>query len=175
MAEQTIWLVGMMGAGKSVVGRALAQRLALPFIDSDAEIEKRAGARISEIFAERGEPAFRELEAQVIGEIAERSQVVALGGGAAAQPGMAESLAERGTMVYLRADVDTLLARIGDARTRPLLRSLSQTECREKLESLQREREASYSRAQVTVDTDDVSTQTVVETIVDELESRGVG
>lgn len=173
MAAQTIWLVGMMGAGKSVVGQALAQALALPFVDTDAEIEARAGARIPRIFAEQGEATFRELEARVIREIGDAPQVVALGGGAAAQPGMADYLVAHGTMVYLRARIETLLARIGDARTRPLLRALGPEQRREKLESLQREREASYSRAQVTVDTDEASTQAVVETIVGELESLG--
>jgi len=174
MAKQTIWLVGMMGAGKSVMGQVLARRLRLPFVDSDAAIETRAHARISEIFAQQGEPAFRELEAQVIHEIAARPQVVALGGGAPAQPGMIDYLLAHGTVVYLRADVDTLLARIGDARSRPLLRALDPEQRRERLVMLQHEREASYSQAQVTVDTDDVSTATLVETIVSELESRGV-
>ncbi len=168
-ADKVIWLVGMMGAGKSVVGRALARKLSLPFVDSDQEIERRAGRSVSEIFARDGEAGFRQLEAEVIREIAKQPQVVALGGGAPAQPGMADELRQRGTMVYLRARLETLLARIGDARTRPLLSDLTPEARSERLEALQRGREPSYSRAQVTIDTDENSTAVVVEKIVEKL------
>lgn len=169
IAKQTIWLVGMMGVGKSTVGRALAQQLSLPFIDSDLEIERGAGRSVSEIFAGEGEANFRRLEAEVIREIGGRPQVVALGGGAPAQPGMVEHLQQHGTMVYLRAGLDTLLDRIGDAWNRPMLRDLAPEARGERLKTLQGEREPSYSRAQVRIDTDADSTAVVVEKIVDEL------
>jgi shikimate kinase len=168
-ADRTIWLVGMMGAGKSTVGRSLARRLSLPFIDIDHEIERREGKSVSEIFDRDGEAGFRRIEADVIREVGQQPQVVALGGGAAAQPGMVEHLQENGTMVYLRAQLETLLDRIGDARTRPMLRDLSPAERGERLKTLQREREPSYSRAPVTVDVDGGSTVAVVDEIVEQL------
>jgi shikimate kinase len=169
IADKTIWLVGMMGAGKSTVGRSLARRLSLPFIDTDREIERRAGSSVSEIFAREGEASFRQREANVIRELSEKAQVVALGGGAPTQPGMVELLQEHGTMVYLRAGLDTLLERIGDARTRPLLRDLTPEQRVERLRTLQREREPSYSRATVSVDAEGGSTASIVDEIVEQL------
>lgn len=154
MEAQTIWLVGMMGAGKSVVGKALADELGLPFVDTDAEIEARAGKRIPQIFADDGEAAFRKLEAEVIHELADSAGVVSLGGGAASQPGMADYLVEHGRLVYLRAQIGTLLGRIGDARTRPMLHGMSRAERRARLETLLAERAPDYERATIAVDTD---------------------
>jgi len=151
-ANKTIWLVGMMGAGKSTVGRALARHLSLPFIDTD-----------------------HRLEAEVIRELGQKPQIVALGGGAPAQPGMVEYLQEHGTMVYLRAGLDTLLERIGDARTRPMLRDLSPEARAERLTTLQREREPSYSRAPLTIDADASSTAAVVDEIVEKLKALYAG
>lgn len=172
-ASETIWLVGMMGAGKSAVGRALARRLSLPFIDCDLEIEKRAGCSVKEIFAKEGEQGFRRLEDQVIRQIAKEPQVVATGGGAPAQPGLADFLTDRGTMVYLRAEPETLLARIGDAKTRPMLRDLTRAERIDRLKALQRLREPSYSRARVTVDTDQTSVTEIVSEIAEKLGRLG--
>ena len=174
-ANKTIWLVGMMGAGKSTVGRALARHLSLPFIDTDHEIERRAGCSVGEIFARDGEESFRRLEAEVIRELGQKPQIVALGGGAPAQPGMVEYLQEHGTMVYLRAGLDTLLDRLGDARTRPMLRDLSPEARGERLTTLQREREPSYSRAPLTIDADASSTAAVVEEIVEKLKALYAG
>ena len=171
--SETIWLVGMMGAGKSAVGRALARRLSLPFVDCDLEIEKRAGCSVKEIFAREGEKGFRRLEDRFIKEIAKEPQVVATGGGAPAQPGMADFLTEHGTMVYLRADPESLLARIGDAKTRPMLRDLTREERIDRLKTLQREREPSYSRARVTVDTDKASVREIVGQLVEKLSELG--
>lgn len=160
-----------MGAGKSLVGRMLAQRLGLAFVDTDQEISERAGCSIGEIFDREGEAGFREREAQVIRDLGKTSRVVALGGGAAAQPGMIELLNERGTIIYLRASLETLLSRIGDARTRPMLRDLSKEERAARLESLQREREPSYSRAHITISTDTSRAGDVVDEIVRALDA----
>jgi shikimate kinase len=162
----------MMGSGKSAVGRGLAQRLSLPFVDSDREIESRAGCTVSEIFAQKGEPEFRRLEAEVIREISLEPKIVALGGGACAQPGMMEFLLERGTLIYLRADLDILIKRIGDARTRPMLQKMSPKERRERIETLQRERESSYSQAHIMVDTTEGPVTIVVDKVVEQLELR---
>ena len=162
----------MMGAGKSAVGRALSKRLSLPFVDSDAEIVSRAGCSIPEIFERDGEVVFRTLEAEVIRDIAKKSQVVALGGGAAAQPGMVDLLRERGTMIYLRAATETLFDRIGPAHSRPMLRDLSPGERAERLETLLREREPSYSQAHITVDTSPGPIGDVVDEVIRQLELR---
>ena len=162
----------MMGAGKSLVGRRLAQALKLPFIDSDKEIERQAGCGIPEIFERDGEAGFRSLEADVIRGLGERTQVVALGGGAASQPGMIELLKSRGTIIYLRASIETLLERIGDARSRPMLHGLSPEQLAERLESLQREREPSYSQAHITVESNQVRASNVVDQIVLALDER---
>jgi len=154
-AGRPIWLVGMMGCGKSSVGPLLAARLSRSFLDGDAEVERRAGGRsIPEIFRTAGEGHFRKLEAEVIGEAAAGTAVVALGGGAIAQEGAAERLARSGTVVYLRARPDTLLSRIPDPASRPLLAGLSRSACAAKLAALLAEREPAYRVAAIVVDTD---------------------
>jgi len=153
----TIWLVGMMGAGKSAVGARLAKRIGLPFVDTDAEIERRAGLPIAELFATRGEPAFRELEREAIERVASAADaVVALGGGAIAQPDAARRLAARGTVVYLRARPATLASRIGDAADRPLLAGLDAAGRVERLGDLLGDRAVHYETASVVVDTDEL-------------------
>lgn len=149
--QRVIWLVGMMGAGKSTLGPAVASRLVRPFVDTDASIELDAGCSIAEIFARRGEAAFRALEAEAIRGVPDDA-VVALGGGAIAQPGMPEALAARGVVVYLKASVDRLLARIGDGDERPLLRGLSREQRRERLEQLLADRSAAYESAAICLD-----------------------
>jgi len=164
--ETTIWLVGMMGAGKSVAGRALARQLDRPFVDTDSEIERSAGRSVAEIFAHEGEAGFRARERAAIeaaaGDEAGRGAVVALGGGAIAQPGMAEWLAERGTVVYLRARPETLLGRVGAAATRPLLHGADPGERRRRLEQLLAARRSAYESARLVLDTDGRSLEDVV-------------
>jgi shikimate kinase len=150
----TVWLVGMMGSGKSEVGARLAARLARPFVDTDAEIERAAGASVAQIFAREGEPGFRARERAAIEACAGRAVVVALGGGAIAQPGARDRLTGSGTVVYLRARPETLLARIGDAEGRPLLRGLSPDARRARLSALLEERRSAYESASLVVDTD---------------------
>jgi len=152
--QGAIWLVGMMGAGKSVLGRRLARRLDRVFIDTDREIERRQGRPVAEIFAHDGEAAFRRLEREAIDAAAERGAIVALGGGAIAQPGMAEHLARHGTVVYLRARPRTLLGRIGDGASRPLLAGLTRAQQLERLETLLAERAPAYETAALTLDVD---------------------
>jgi 3-dehydroquinate synthase len=164
--KRTVWLVGMMGAGKSTVGPALARRLNLPFVDLDAEIERANGRGIPEIFEAQGEQAFRALEAEALERVAGSERVVALGGGALTQYGVSERVAAAGTVVYLRAAPQTLLERIGDPAGRPLLAGLEPREILERLSELLTEREPAYTRAAVTVDTDRSSVGELVEQIV---------
>jgi shikimate kinase len=166
----TVWLVGMMGAGKSSVGPGLAHRLHLDFLDVDREVEARAGASVAALFAEAGEAAFRRLEREAWEKVAGRPLVAALGGGAIAQPGAAERLAATGTIVWLRARPETLLARIGDPANRPLLAGVPEAERAERLRRLLAEREPCYARAHVVLDTDGLGVAEIVDAVARRLE-----
>ena len=123
LQSRTIALVGLMGVGKSTVGRRLAARLGLPFADGDDEIEQAAGMSVSEIFATMGETAFREGEARVMRRLLEGPPIVlATGGGAVLNDETRALLKDRATMVWLRADLKVVAARVQRRDTRPLLR-----------------------------------------------------
>ena len=175
MRQRPIWLVGMMGAGKSAVGPLLAQSLGRRFIDSDAEIERSAGMSVSEIFSIEGERAFRERERQVVEELSGGTDVVALGGGTIAQPGAATLLERAGTVVYLKASASTLLSRLGDGSDRPLLHGLTPAVRLARLESLLAERASAYETAAIEVDTEGRTLEAVVEEIRQRLDSAGSG
>ena len=159
----------MVGAGKTTVGAALATRLDLAFVDTDAEIVRGAGMSIPEIFRREGEVGFRKREREAVESVAGESAVVALGGGALAQPGLCERCETTGTIVYLRARLETLLARVGRAEDRPLLAGLAAEERRAKLESLLAEREAIYERARLVIDTDGSRPERLVDELAREL------
>jgi shikimate kinase len=118
-----IWLVGMMGSGKSTVGCALAERLGWVAVDTDAVVERRAGKRIATLWHEQGEAAFRALEVGAIAEASASAQstVISVGGGAVLDPANRARMAASGYVVWLRAEVATLAARIGSGATRPAL------------------------------------------------------
>jgi len=151
---EPIYLVGMMGVGKSTVGPLLAAALGREFVDTDLEIERRVGLSVSQIFEQEGEARFRELERDVIEEIYERrpSAVVALGGGAIAQPGMIARLKGRGVIVYLRATPEALGDRIGDGASRPLLADMSAEARVTRLRTLLEARRSFYEQADHLVD-----------------------
>ena len=124
-----ITLTGFMGSGKTTVGKVLADFLGCPFMDLDDLVVKKAGKSIPDIFAQDGEPAFREIEAQVlrktVAKYAESTAVLALGGGAVLAPASAALLHEKTVCIYLRASLDTLLARLaGETAGRPLLQEI---------------------------------------------------
>ncbi|WP_415920399.1 shikimate kinase [Tateyamaria sp. SN6-1] len=122
--KKTVVMVGMMGAGKTAVGRALAARLDVPFLDSDAEIETAANMTVPEIFARDGEPFFRAKEAQVIGRLLDEARgVLSTGGGAFLQDANREMISARGVSLWLNADLDLLWQRVRHKDTRPLLRT----------------------------------------------------
>lgn len=148
--SRSIVLVGLMGAGKSNIGRRLAARLGLPFFDSDPEIEAAAGETIEEIFANRGERVFREGERRVITRLlAQPVHVLATGGGAFMDPATRALIARRGVSLWLRADLEVLVARVLRRSNRPLLK---QGDPRVILAELIERRHPVYAEADVVVD-----------------------
>ncbi len=170
--KRTVALVGMMGAGKSSVGRRLAAKLGCDFRDADAEIETAAGCTISDIFERFGEDAFREGERKVIGRLlGEAPHVLATGGGAFINEATRARIKQDAISVWLRAPVELLLARVGRRDTRPLLRNGNP---REILEKLLVEREPIYAEADFSVDSEDGPHNAAVERIIAALDSRGL-
>jgi shikimate kinase len=169
-----VFLVGPMGSGKSAVGRQLAQRLALVFIDSDSEIEARTGVDIPYIFEREGETGFRQREAEVIDAITRRDGVlISTGGGAVLDAGTRERLRTRGRVVYLRTSVDQQLARTRRSNDRPLLNN---DDPRGTLERLFEQRAPLYAEvAEFVVDTDGRKVKTVVDHICRQLGAGEVG
>jgi shikimate kinase len=147
---RTLVLVGLMGAGKTSVGKRLAAMLRVPFIDSDTEIETAAGMSVPEIFARLGEPAFRDGERRVIARLlGQRPMVLATGGGAFIEPRTRAAIAGRATSVWLRADLRLLWDRVRDRPGRPLLAT---ADPKATLAALHRSRSPLYGLADVVVD-----------------------
>ncbi len=169
--QRSIVLVGLMGAGKSCVGRRLAARLNMPFADSDSEIEAAAGTAITDFFQNHGEAAFREGERKVIARlITGKPCVLATGGGAFCDPATRDLVAAHATSVWLRADLDLLVRRTAGKDHRPLL---NQGNPREILARLIAARYPIYAEADVIVDTTDEVPEMTVEKILVQL-SKGV-
>jgi len=143
-----------MGSGKSTVGHALAERLGWRFVDSDTEIEARAGLTVAEIFEREGEAGFRERERAALRELPERECVVALGGGSVEAAENRTILAKKGRLVWLDAQPETQLARIGAGATRPMLFGLDQAGKIARLRELAQRRAAAYATAELQLATD---------------------
>ena len=167
LGPRSIVLIGLMGAGKTAVGRRLANRLDLPFIDADTEIELAADASISEIFAEHGESYFRQGERKVIARLLEGGpQVLATGGGAYMNPETRANIKARGLSVWLKAELKVLLKRVGRRDNRPLLAAGNPEKVMKKLIE---ERYPIYAEADVTVESRDVPHDVIVGTVIDAL------
>src|SRR5262252_1160315 len=124
LGDRSIVLIGMMGVGKSSIGRRLGARLGIPFVDADAEIERAAGMSITDIFARHGEAAFRSGEARVIARLLNGGpQVLATGGGAVMNPETRAAIGAKGISVWLKAEFDVLMKRIKRRHDRPLLKT----------------------------------------------------
>jgi shikimate kinase len=149
LGKRAIVLIGMMGAGKSTVGRRLAARLGLGFVDADVEIESAAGMSIPDIFATHGEQAFRDGEVRVIARLLDGApNVIATGGGAWMRPDTRERIRARGVSVWLKADADVLLRRVKRRSDRPLLQTADPAATIEKLVA---ERYPVYAEADLTL------------------------
>jgi shikimate kinase len=170
LGRRSVVLVGMMGAGKSSIGRRLAARLGIPFVDADSEIEKAAGMTIPEIFATHGEPYFRAGEARVIARLLEGGpQVLATGGGAFMNPETRANIHAKGISVWLRATLEVLSRRIKRRTDRPLLKT---TDPVATLRRLMEERYPVYAEANLTVESREVPHDTIVDEIVAGLRGR---
>ena len=170
LGPRSVVLIGLMGAGKTAVGRRLANRLDLPFIDADSEIEEAAGASISEIFAEHGEAYFRQGERKVIARLLENGpQVLATGGGAYMNPDTRANIKAHGLSVWLKADIKVLMKRVGRRDNRPLLAAGDPENVMKKL---MEERYPVYAEADVTVESRDVPHDVIVGAVIDALADK---
>lgn len=148
--DRSVVLVGLMGAGKSAIGRRMAHRLSLPFRDSDDEIESAAGCPIPEIFSRYGEPAFRDVERKVVLRLLDESpHILATGGGAFMDREIREAVARKAISIWLKAPLGVLVDRTARRGNRPLL---ANGDVREKLKSLMDVRYPVYGTADITVD-----------------------
>ncbi len=171
MSYGSIFLVGLMGSGKTTVGRALAKKLNKRFIDSDHEIEARTGVSIPVIFEIEGEASFRQREADVIRDLTAQDNIIlATGGGAILNPESRRLLEQRGTVIYLRASIHSILQRTRNDKNRPLLRT---ADPRKKLEELESQRHPLYQEiAHVVIETGRPNVQHLVQHILDKLPSH---
>ena len=171
LLKKTVVLVGMMGAGKTAVGRALAIRLNVPFLDSDSEIELAAARTIAEIFERDGEGFFRVKETQIIARLlAEKRGILSTGGGAYLAPQNRKEISENGVAVWLDADLDLLWARVRHKDTRPLLRTPDPLG---KLTEIYEERVPIYRQANLSVKANKrYSIEKMVDRVVEALLSR---
>lgn len=162
-------LVGLMGAGKSCIGRRLATALGIPFVDADTEIEAAAGCSVGDIFEQHGEAAFRDGERRVIARLLRGPHhVLATGGGSFIDPATRTAIKAAGISIWLRADLDLLVKRTSRRNTRPLLRA---GDSRAILERLMAERYPVYAEADITVDSQDAPPEVTVDRVLQAIET----
>jgi len=170
LGRRSIVLVGMMGAGKSTIGRRLGARLRLPFLDADIEIEAAACMSIPEIFETRGEPYFRDGEARVIARLLDSGPaVIATGGGAFMREETRNRIREKAVSLWLKADVDTIMKRVKRRADRPLLRTEDPAAT---VARLLEAREPVYQSADLTIASRDVPHDRIVDECIDALRAR---
>lgn len=167
LGGRSIVLVGMMGAGKSTIGRRLSARLGLPFLDGDAEIEAAAGMSIPDIFESRGETDFRDGEARVIARLLDSGPaVIATGGGAVMRQETRDRIRDKAVSIWLKVDPDIIMRRVKRRSDRPLLQTANPEAT---VERLIREREPVYGQADVTVWSRDVPHEKIVDECLEAL------
>jgi len=168
---RTVALVGMMGAGKSSVGRRLSAKLDVPFRDADTEIEAAAGCTINDIFDRFGEAAFRDGERKVIARLlGEPAHVLATGGGAFTDPETHARIKAGAVSVWIKVPAEVLISRVKRRDTRPMLRT---GDARQIIERLLQEREPIYAQADIVVPSEDGPHGATVEKIIAALDARG--
>ena len=166
---RTVALVGLMGVGKTTIGRRLAEHFTLPFVDADEEIEKAAGQSVADIFAHYGEAAFRDGEQKVISRLLEgETRILATGGGALTHPKTRERLKARAITLWLRTDIKVLARRVANKPHRPLLRERNPIDV---LKEHMKARYPLFEMADVVVDTGDHSHAKTVELVLDALKT----
>tara|TARA_R110000796_G_scaffold205698_8_gene321875 strand:- start:27231 stop:27806 length:576 start_codon:yes stop_codon:yes gene_type:complete len=168
-SEKPIVLVGLMGVGKTTVGRRLAKRMSLAFVDADEEIERAAGLTVEEIFSRFGEAYFRDGERRVITRLLEgKRQIIATGGGAFMNNETRTLILEKAIAIWLDADLETLVKRVGRRNTRPLLKSGDPAKI---LADLAAKRNPVYATAHIHVMGNDSPHEITVEKIIEALQS----
>ena len=173
LGTRSIVLVGMMGAGKSTIGRRLSARLRLPFLDADVEIEAAAGMSIPDIFETHGEPHFRDGEARVISRLlAGGPLVLATGGGAYSRESTRQRIVESGVSMWLKAEADVILRRVKRRSDRPLLRTADPAAV---IARLIGERHPLYEQSDIMIDSRDVPHETIVDECIAALYAHLVG
>lgn len=164
LGRRSLVMIGLMGCGKSAVGRRLASRLNLPFVDADEEIERAAGKSITEIFADHGEAHFREGERKVIARLLGNSpQVLATGGGAFMNPDTRGNIRKAGIAIWLKADLPVLMKRVAKRDTRPLLKNADPEAT---MRRLMAERYPVYAEADIIVESRDVPHEVIVNDVL---------
>ncbi|HTB00825.1 MAG TPA: shikimate kinase [Bradyrhizobium sp.] len=167
LGTRSVVLVGMMGAGKSTIGRRLSARLRLPFLDADSEIEAAAGMSIPDIFEAHGEPHFRDGEARVIARLLDGGPaVLATGGGAFMREDTRNRIRDKAVSIWLKADADIIMKRVKRRADRPLLQTADPAGTVERLIG---EREPIYSHADITIWSRDVPHEKIVDECIDAL------
>jgi len=167
LGQRSVVLVGLMGCGKSAIGRRLAHKLVLPFVDADEEIEKAAGKSIEDIFTDHGEPYFRDGERKVLARLLRSGpQVLATGGGAFMNDETRAAIAEFGVSVWLKAELALLVRRVGKRGNRPLLKTGDPEVV---LQGLMDKRYPVYAEADITVESRDVPHDVIVGEIIESL------
>ena len=167
LGARSVVLVGMMGAGKSTIGRRLSARLRMPFLDADAEIEAAAGMSIADIFESRGEPDFRDGEARVIARLLDGAPaVLATGGGAFMRAETRDRIRDKAVSIWLKADADIIMRRVKRRSDRPLLQTADPELTVGRLIS---EREPVYQQADLTIWSRDVPHEKIVDECIEAL------
>lgn len=172
---KNVVLIGFMGTGKTSTGRMLASKLGCAFVDMDIKIEEEQGKPIPQIFEEQGEAYFRALERDLVKRLSKRKNVViSTGGGTVKDPRNVEDFQRTGVVIALSASVEAILWRTSKRGERPVLDQEDKGDRRHAIEKLLAERKDMYKKANLTIDTSDMSPLQVVETILRYLKSRGL-
>lgn len=170
LLTQPLFLCGMMGSGKSTIGKTLAQKLSVPFHDLDNLIEKKSGKSIPEIFERDGEDRFRQIEKDLIIQLAQTAKgIIALGGGTLQNQQITDHIKLNGWLVFLDCKPDTLYNRLKESSNRPMISSLSNESLKLKITTLLNDRLKFYEQAHFSVDCNDKDVDTILEELIQKL------